>query len=221
MRKLLDKELDDLSKSLIQMAADTEMQLEKAIEALERRDHASAKQIIKADQYIDDKEKEIEHACLNIILTQQPVAKDLRMISACLKIITDLERIADHAEDIAEISIYLGDKKLDKEITVIRQIFEKLKVMLRLSIDTYTRADIESAYKVCTLDDEIDRMYSESVKEAIKGIIEMPSSAEKWVDLIQIAKYLERVGDHAENIAEWVIFAISGTHPRDHKDKGK
>lgn len=212
LRKTYDEELKILFNKLVEMGALVEEQIQNSLTALKNRDEKLASQTIFADELVNKMHKEIEKDCLNLILHQQPVAMDLRNISACLKIVTDLERIGDHAQDIAEISISLGNNKLNNELDELNKLFDIIKVMLKGAVDSFVTSDIELALKIKKMDNTIDYLYAEFRKRAIMSIRESPTFAEEWVDILQVAKYLERVGDHAENITEWVVFSITGEY---------
>lgn len=212
LRKTYDEELQQLFNKLVEMASLIEEQIKNSLIALEERDLDLASETIYKDRLVNQMEREIEKDCLNLILTQQPVASDLRNISACLKIVTDLERIGDHAQDISEISISLGGNKIRNELLELHKLFDIIKLMLKDAIDSFVSSDIKLAQKAKKMDDIIDDMYMKFRKKAIASASKDPDSAEEWVDLLQVAKYLERVGDHAENIAEWVIFSVTGDY---------
>jgi phosphate transport system protein len=161
---------------------------------------------------IDDMERSIESHCLKLLLQQQPVAKDLRIISTALKMITDMERIGDNAEDIAEITKNLVNQKFIKDIVHIPQMAEATMSMVKRSIDAFVNKDRNLAEEVCKSDDIVDNLFNIIKDELIEKIQENKSNGEQAIDLLMIAKYFERIGDHAENIAEWVIFSITGEH---------
>lgn len=212
LRKTYDEELRILFNELVEMASLVEEQIGNSLNALKNRDDKLASKTIYADEQVNKMHRDIERDCLNLILHQQPVATDLRNISSCLKIVTDLERIGDHAQDISEISISLGKNRLDNEMDELHKLFDVIKVMLKGAIDSFVNSDMELAIKIKKMDDTVDFLYAEFKKKAIISIIETPEFAEEWVDILQVAKYLERVGDHAENIAEWVMFSVTGEY---------
>lgn len=212
MRKYYDLELENLNNSLIEMGAFVEKSIGDSLIALRTRDHEMARNVIKRDNYVDQMEKNIEDRCLKLLLRQQPVAKDLRTISSTLKIITDLERIGDHAEDISEISIVMGDEKLNSELDIITKMYDEISFMIKTAIDAFITKDLELAQKVIDTDDKVDELFNQMKELTINHIQKEADKAEESIDLMQISKYLERVGDHAQNIAEWVIFSITGDH---------
>lgn len=212
LRSTYEKKLRELMIMIVDMGKTVEDQLNDALYALRTRDIKKSSETIFNDIVVNQKEREIERMSLSLILTQQPVASDLRFISCCLKLITDLERIGDNAQDIAELSIAIGDKELHHMMGGIDEIFAHTKEMLKLAIDAYVETDIELAHRVREMDDTVDALYDEFKRNAIQSIRNTDMDPEVVIDMIQVAKYLERVSDHAENIAEWVIFAISGEH---------
>ena len=169
--------------------------------------------VIESDDEIDQQERQIEDLCLKLLLQQQPVAKDLRLISSALKMVTDMERIGDHATDISEITIALADKSYIKKLEHIQQMAKETMIMLVKSIEAFVNKDIEEADSVIKRDDVVDDLFSKVKTELVQMIHENVDVGEQATDLLMVAKYLERIGDHATNISEWVIFSITGTHP--------
>jgi phosphate transport system protein len=211
----MDEQLKELDRELIEMGALVERAITKAGKALEELDGKAAHEVIVDDQRIDDKEKAIESLCLKLLLTQQPVARDLRKVSTALKMITDLERIGDQAADICELCGYLGELAQAKGTLLIRSMARATGRMVTASIDAFVNRDIATAEAVIAADDEVDALFAQTRRELIELIARCPGCGEEVVDLLQVAKYYERIGDHAENIAEWVIFSLTGRH----KDK--
>lgn len=212
MRHRFDQELDNLNLKLIKMGGLIENAIEYGAKALINQDLSMAARVNELEIEIDDMEKDIESHCLKLLLQQQPVASDLRIISTALKMITDMERIGDNAEDIAEIAKYMVNQKFIKDLVHIPQMAEATISMVKGSIDAFVNKDKELAEKVCSWDDIVDDLFQTVKKELIEKIQENTENGEQAIDLIMIAKYLERIGDHAENIAEWVIFSITGEH---------
>ncbi len=212
VRTSFDKELELLHELMIKMAGLVEEAIEKSISSLKKQDIELARLVYENDDAIDELESKIEKICLNLIARQQPLAKDLRNISTALKIITDMERIADHASDIAELVIRMADMKYVKPLTDIPHMAELAKKMVIKSIDAYTKQDIDIAKEVCDSDDEVDNLFSKIVLELINIMKNAPNTVEQATDLMFIVKYLERIGDHATNIAEWVVFNVTGEH---------
>mgnify|MGYP001019015222 FL=1 len=170
------------------------------------------KKVNELENEIDEMEKTIESHCLRLLLQQQPVASDLRIISTALKMITDMERIGDNAEDIAEIAKFLVNQEFIKDLVHIPQMAEATISMVKRSVDAFVSKDKELALEVCRDDDIVDNLFQIIKNELIGKIQEEANNGEQAIDLLMIAKYLERIGDHAENIAEWVIFSITGEH---------
>lgn len=208
----LDKELESLHNNMLKMASLTEESIEKAITALKKQDIELAKEVFQGDDLIDDLEKIIERQCLNLIALQQPIAKDLRTTGAALKIITDIERIADQSADIAEITIKMASEKYIKPLLDIPKMAEYTKVMVSKVIDAYIRQDVELAKSVAVCDDKVDDLFYKIVLELTGMMKNNPDTVEQAIDLILIAKYLERMADHATNIGEWVIYNVTGKH---------
>ena len=212
MRNRFDRELIHLNDELIEMGSLIEKAIEKAISALVNQDAELARETIMMDEEIDDKEREIEHLCLKLLLQQQPVAKDLRVISSALKMITDMERIGDQASDISEITLQLADKKYIKELETIQNMAKEASVMLVKSIEAFVNKDVVLAGEVIGKDDVVHDLFMKVKNELIELISRNTDNGEQATDFLMIAKYLERSGDHATNIAEWVIFSITGEH---------
>lgn len=212
MRKQYDLELDELNSLLIKMAAKVEQAVADAMKALEERDMDLAVTVSKNDRDVDRMERRIEDMCLMLLLKQQPVAGDLRFISAALKIITDLERIGDHAQDICEISLTMDEKPLSVSTDLITRMFMESTAMIKMAIDAFITNDEDLATQCINHDDVVDDLFLELREEIIDKFREQKEDPHELVDLLQIAKYLERVGDHAQNIGEWVIFSLTGHH---------
>lgn len=213
MRGRFDRELDHLHGKLIDMGKMVEAAIENSITALLEMDDGLAKEIMDNDDSINHMEKEIESICLNIILKQHPVASDLRLVSAALKMITDMERIGDQAADIAEISLSLEGEKFIKPISHIPQMAELAIWMVSNSLKAFVNGDLDLADRVINTDEQVNSLFDKVKYELIDLILENPINGGQALDLLMIAKYLERIGDHAENIAEWVIFSITGINP--------
>ncbi|MDO5590856.1 MAG: phosphate signaling complex protein PhoU [Lachnospiraceae bacterium] len=212
MRNKFDMQLERLNEQLTHMGELCEIAINRATEALQQGDLEQAKEVMKADEEIDQMEKDIERLCLKLLLQQQPVARDLRQISAALKMITDMERIGDQASDIAEIII--SEKKSETtDIQTIGQMSEAVAKMVRDSVSAYVKKDLELAREVMHSDDAVDVLFEENKHQLIVFIADKKGvQGKKAIDLIMVAKYLERIGDHATNIAEWVEFSITGLH---------
>ena len=210
MREKYMRQLELLSKLLTEMGQMVEKAIEKAIRALISQDEELAKEAIRYDEEIDDKEKEIQSLCLKLLLCQQPVAKDLRFISAALKMITDLERIGDQAADISELAVDLSNQEYIKNLEHIKQMAVETTDMVIRSINAYVASDEKAAKDVIEHDDVVDELFVTVKNELIALINEDVKNGGQAADLLMIAKYFERIGDHATNIAEWVIFSVTG-----------
>ena len=211
MRSRFDEQLKVLNKKMIEMGAECEELIALVAKALLNGDVEGARKAKEQGHEIDQMEREIESICLKLLLQQQPVAKDLRVISAALKMITDMERIGDQAEDIAEIITFL-DGRTGDECHDIRLMAEATIKMVTDSIDAYVKQDLELAKSVSDYDDVVDDAFDRVKQTLIKMISENTADGEYAVDLLMIAKYFERIGDHAVNIAEWVEFSVTGVH---------
>lgn len=215
MRSRFDAELDLLNSELCTMGALIEETIDSATKSLLTQDVELARYTMTIEAQVDEKEREIESMCLNLLLRQHPVARDLRIISAVLKMITDMERIADQASDIAELAIMLADETYIKKLEHIPQMAKATAKMVGDSIDAFVSMDLDLARQVVVYDDVVDDLFDYIKDELIERISENKEEGEQAVDLIMIAKYYERIGDHAVNIADWVIFAITGGHVKE------
>lgn len=214
MRSRFDEQLEMLNQKMIEMGAQCESLIALSAKALLDGDTKKAEAVRSQGHIIDQMEREIESICLKILLQQQPVAKDLRTISAALKMITDMERIGDQAEDIAEIIVFLNGRT-GEECHGIRKMAESTIKMVTDSIDAYVRRDLELSRAVCAFDDIVDNDFTEIKRTLIQMISENAADGEYALDILMIAKYFERIGDHAVNIAEWVEFSVTGVHKGD------
>lgn len=210
MREKYMRQLKLLSELLTEMGQMVEKAIEMAIRALVSQDEELAKEAIRYDEEIDDKEKEIQSLCLKLLLCQQPVAKDLRFISAALKMITDLERIGDQAADISELAVELSDQEYIKNLDHVKHMAVETTDMVIKSINAYVESDEKAAKDVIEHDDVVDELFVTIKNELIALINEDVKNGSQAADLLMIAKYFERIGDHATNIAEWVIFSVTG-----------
>ena len=210
MRKTFDAELQELNYEMIDMAAAAEDAIDVVVESLASGDEAAAKSAVEMTRHMDEMERDIENRCLRLLLQQQPVARDLRTVSAALKMVTDLQRIGDQCANIAEISLLLQERKQTRTLADIRTMSQKAGVMVKRSIFAYVNRDVEAANSVVALDDEIDQFFRTIKGELVELIVENREQADQAIDLIIIAKYLERIADHAVNIAQWAIFCVTG-----------
>ena len=211
MRSKFDEQLLQLNHEMIEMGALCEEVIALSAQALTEGNAELAAHVAPLDQEIDRKEREIESLCLKLLLQQQPVAKDLRQISAALKMITDMERIGDQADDIAEIRLCRAGRPLSAGDT-LREMARATIRMVSESVDAYVKHDTALADQVIAEDDTVDDYFARVKKDLIKRIAQDPDDGEFALDLLMIAKYFERIGDHATNIAEWVIFSVTGEH---------
>ena len=211
MRNRFDEQLFELNREIIEMGAMCEEAIASAAKALTNGDVALAANVKKNSSAIDQMEREIESRCMKLLLHQQPVARDLRLISAALKMITDMERIGDQAEDIAEIVVFLNGHTMEG-MEMIEDMARETTKMVTASVDAFVQKDIELAKKVIEQDDIVDDYFSKVKCAIISLIAENSADGEFALDLLMISKYFERIGDHATNIAEWVIYSVTGTH---------
>lgn len=214
MPMLLQKELDNLKKRILSLGAIVEEHVSMAIKAVDVKDADIAEKIIQADTKVDAMEVEIEEECLKVLALHQPVAVDLRFITAVIKINNDLERIGDEAVNIAERVVYIASRP-PLEVPFDYQLMaEKTKAMLNRSLDALVNLDIDLAYKVRLQDDEVDDINQEINEKVRQVILDSPSRAGYLINLFTISRHLERIADHATNIAEEVIYMIEGVIPR-------
>ena len=214
MRNRFDQQLEKLNVELVTMGALCEDALTYAIRALFDRESDMAERAEEAEKQIDQMEREIESICMRLLLQQQPVARDLRVISSALKMIGDMERIGDQAADIAEIVKYLKEDDVPN-LRHLREMSDFAAGMVTASINSFVRQDLDLAKKVI-LDDDVVDGYFEKVKEALIGLIaDGDIDGAFLLDILMIAKYIERIGDHATNIADWVVYSITGEHPEE------
>ena len=211
MRNRFDEQLSQLNTELITMGALCEEAISGAAKYLIDNDSALKEKVIDTDKQIDRKERDIENLCLRLILHQQPVATDLRLISAALKMISDMERIGDQASDIAEMVKFVNKTNLRENVHIGDMARATIK-MVTDSIDSFVKRDMDIAQSVILHDDTVDNLFLKIKGELISAIKDGTGDAEALIDLLMIAKYFERIGDHAENIAEWVIYSITGNH---------
>ena len=213
MRNRFDQQLHHLDEQLTHMGKLCEIAISKVTQALKEGSAGQARIVVAEDEEIDQMEKEIERLCLKLLLQQQPVAKDLRRISAALKMITDMERIGDQTSDIAEIIISAKYENVAQDIDLIGAMATGVSTMVRDSVVAYVEKDLELARKVIASDDKIDAYFDEIRDKMIAYIkAEHGEQGNRIFDLIMVTKDLERIGDHATNIAEWVEFSITGVH---------
>ena len=202
-----------LNTELIVMGTLCENALEHVMQALQEDNDALNREIIILGKRTEEKEREVENICINLLLKQQPVASDLRQISAALKMITDMERVGDQASDIAEISRYIIESGMSINDDIRKMAKEAIK-MVTDSVDSFVKKDLELARKVIAYDDVVDEWFAKLKSDVIEMIAKDSTNGEYYIDIIMIAKYLERIGDHATNIAEWVEYSITGVRSK-------
>lgn len=212
IRNKYESELNSVFTMLINMCHDTELAIEKSINALKHRDHSLAREVMAEDKKIDGEEREIEQACLKILLMEHPVASDFRDISAALKMITDLERIGDQAADISEITLQFSDEQFIKEPEHIELMSRLVISMVKDGVNSYINRDLDTARGLNKRDDRVDELFETVKSDLINLIMQNPKNADQAILFMMIAKYLERIGDHAVNIGEWVEYAATGYH---------
>ena len=210
MRNKFDGQLARLNDMLIEMGALIETAISMAVKALDDRDAKLAQKAIAFDDEVDQKEKDIEALCLKLLLQQQPVARDLRLISAALKMITDMERIGDQAADIAALAVKLADTPRGN--AHIPQMATATAKMVTDSIDAFVKKDLDLAKAVIRSDEAVNALFRAVQRDLILLLRENSGDSEGAINLLMVAKYFERIGDHAKNIAEWVVFSITGEH---------
>ena len=208
MRSKFEEQLYMLNQKLIQMGQAIERNIREAINALVNGNVEKANQIIVADDDIDKMQREIENICVGLLIQQQPVAKDLRLITAAMKMVTDMERIGDHAVDISEMTEFLSEHDMNDRFNTLKKMASEATVMLIKSIDAFTEKNAEIAKSVIEYDDVVDALFVNVKEELITLVLENPDEGEAGLDILMIAKYLERIGDHATNIAEWVLYSL-------------
>lgn len=207
MRNLFDKQLSHLNAELITMGALCEDAISAAAKYLLENDSSLKETVFEADRQIDQKERDIENLCMKLLLQQQPVARDLRTVSSALKMISDMERIGDQASDIAEMVCFVNSACLTGKVHIADMAKATIK-MVTQSVDSFVKSDADLARSAIALDDTVDNLFLKVKGELIESVKEGQSDAEALIDLLMIAKYFERIGDHAENIAQWVIYSL-------------
>ena len=210
MRTKFDEQLRQLGMEMTHMGNLIEKNIQDAVQALLSQDTETARRIMAEDELVDQEQKKIENICFQLLIQQQPVARDLRTITAALKMVTDMERIGDHAADISELTIAMAAVPYPLRGENIRKMAGETIVMLLDAVNSYVNKDIEKAHSVISHDDIVDNYFVKVKADLIEVIRENPEYGEHAADLLLVNKYLERIGDHATNIAEWVIFALNG-----------
>lgn len=212
MRNRFDRQLEQLNNELVEMGSLICKAIDMSVDALANQDIEEAENTVEFDLEIDHKERDIESICMKLLLQQQPVARDLRLISSALKMITDMERIGDQAADISEINVSMSRIKGEVKFDVIQEMAKITTDMVVKSLDAFVNKDKELAIQVINMDDEVDDRFDRLKKDVIATVNENSGTGEKAMDVFMIGKYFERIGDHATNIADWVVYSITGAH---------
>ncbi len=210
IRVTYEHELQELNKDLKEMAHMVVTAIEQTFIAFEDQNFTMAEEIIKGDRTVNDMERAIESRCLSLILRQQPVAGDLRQVSTALKVVTDLERIGDHASDIAELILRLKSDHAYHIVKPLPVMAACAQQMVHNAIDAFIERDMDAAVQIIKKDDEVDELFNKVKNEVIELLKASPDQADQGIDLLMIAKYLERIGDHAVNVCEWTQFSKTG-----------
>ncbi len=210
VRQTFHHDLTDLEQELIRMGALVEDQLRRAVRSLTEHDVPLAHQVIADDDRVDGMEMDIERRCLTLLALQQPLASDLRVVSTVLKIITDLERMADHASDIAKVTVRLNQEPLIKPLVDIPEMARLTSSMVRLALNAYIHRSIDEALTMIRLDDDVDHLYARVFRELLDIMRSQPEAVAQGTYLLFVANYIERVADHATNLGEWVIYMVTG-----------
>lgn len=209
-RGSFDTNLQELHNDLLRMGSIVEKQIYECIEALVNQDEAQANKVIDNDDLVDELQREIEGKCIKLIATQQPLALDLRNIFTTTKIVTDLERMADHAVDIAKITKRLKGEKYIKQLIDIPKAADIVKEMIKQALDAYVEGNVEKAYAVCKMDDKVDALYKQVFAELLGLMVKDSSTVNQATQFLFVCKFLERVADHVTNICEWTIYLVTG-----------
>jgi len=213
MRSRFDEQLRQLNSEMTLMGNMIEKAIQKALDAFFRRDVEEAKRIMEDDGLVDQEQKKIENICFQLLIQQQPVARDLRVITAALKMVTDMERIGDHAADISELTVMISKGPGILDTDHIEKMAEESVYMLLQAVEAYVGRDMEKARRVIEHDDVVDNLFIKVKSDVIEVMQKDTCYAEYAADLLMVGKYLERIGDHATNIAEWVIFSLNSHQP--------
>lgn len=216
-RKAFEQGLWEIREDTIKMGTSLELVVGKTIQAIINRDHALAKEVMANDDYFDLQEVEIEKKCVALIMHQQPIAHDLRFIMSILKIVTDMERIADQCEDICKYNVQLDDGEWTKEVAYKRHIERMatdVQYMLNMTIDSFVQRDVNKLRQICQYDDKVDENFAKIWRELVEEMNKSSDFAQRGAEYIMIIKYLERIADHVTNIAEWLIYNLTGQYAK-------
>ncbi|CDG01555.1 Putative Phosphate-specific transport system accessory protein PhoU [Clostridium chauvoei JF4335] len=212
MRGLLSNKVNVLNNDLIEMASLVEKQIHDSIRAFKNRDIELAKKIIKNDDKVDDLQKHIEEKCIKFMATESPLARDLRKIYTTSKIVTDLERMADHAVDISKIVQRVKEENLIEEISPVWEMGDIVIEMIKASIEAFVDGDVQAAYEICNMDDKVDEIYQGMFKIILKRMSKDETIINQGTQILFASKYIERIGDHVTNVCEWIIFSQKGNY---------
>ncbi|HEY8346681.1 MAG TPA: phosphate signaling complex protein PhoU [Symbiobacteriaceae bacterium] len=209
-RRSFEEQLETLQRGVLKMGAYVTEAIHRAVDSLVRLDEQLARDVIAGDDTVDRMLVDLEKGCLQVMALHQPMARDLRRVGAVLKIVTDLERIADHATDIAMVTLHLQGDTLIKELVDIRRMAELVQQMTMEALEAYIHQDVERARRMIAMDDEVDRIHSALFDELLVIMQARPETVKQATYLILVSMYLERVGDHATNLGEWTIYLVTG-----------
>ena len=209
-REVFERELAELQNQIEDMSQMVQETYKELLDAFEKKDKNAVLEIINSDKIFYDRKKEIEGQCLKLITKQQPIATDLRIVSSVLKIVTDIERVGDHAGDIGELLLRIRMNPLEEYSLHLNGMTTAALELFANSIDAYIKSDLEASNQVIKDDDVVDALFNKVKEDIIKGLKEETKNADEYIDMMMLAKYLEKIGDHAVNIAKWVIFRKQG-----------
>lgn len=210
-RILFEQELELLKSKVTEMGERAEISYDRLVYAVKVNDRETLKQLLDNDRQMMDMQRSIEAKCLTLLTKQQPVARDMRMVSSALKVVTDIERVGDHVSDISELYLRLSDINADGEYErILAEMMEEAKEMLHEAVEAFVNGDEQAAKDVIVHDDVVDEQFNVMKEKMMHAIIHQDLDADKVVDYLMVAKYLEKIGDHAVNIGEWAIFRLTG-----------
>ena len=210
-RILFEQELELLKSKVTEMGERAEISYDRLVYAVKVNDRETLKQLLDNDRQMMDMQRSIEAKCLTLLTKQQPVARDMRMVSSALKVVTDIERVGDHVSDISELYLRLSDINADGEYeSILAEMMEEAKEMLHEAVEAFVNGDEQAAKDVIAHDDVVDEQFNVMKEKMMHAIIHQDLDADKVVDYLMVAKYLEKIGDHAANIGEWAIFRLTG-----------
>ncbi|MCR4397930.1 MAG: phosphate signaling complex protein PhoU [Firmicutes bacterium] len=209
-RATFESELEELKRDILKMGTMVEQAIHDAVKSLADRDPQLAEKVVHEDDIADKLQLEIENKCLTLLALQQPIARDLRIIGTAMKIVTDLERMGDHAVDIARVTIRIHNQPLIKPLIDIPRMAQITKSMVKSALTAYVSGDTEEARKLAEADHEVDHLYNQVFRELLVYMMEDPRTISQATHLLFVASHLERIGDHATNLGEWIVYAVTG-----------